>query len=129
MAPLSDFRVYAERKYTVNGEWKSEEIELGQCATRPNSSVVPDDKKFIMFDENQLTTAFQQFFYKMSYPECFSYKPGSIYFPPKIFSIFDLFKASDIQEFYTEMCNKWGIDYTKKNYILKWLKSFRWHVT
>ena len=126
MAPLSNFRVYAERKYTDDGEWKSEEIELGQCARWTNVDPIPDDVKFTMFGENQLTTAFQSFFYEMAYPECFSFKPGLIYFPPKIFSIFDLFKASDIQEFYREMVVNWGVNYHTSNYILKFASEIFW---
>lgn len=121
MSQISEFRVYGERKYTVDGEWKTEEIELGQFSKYNNSSI--DDNKFIRFDENALLTAYTTAFntYK-----CSGYKPGKIYIPPKTFQMTELFSHGEIGEFYREMVANWGVDYHTSKYILKFSEEVFW---
>ena len=54
MTAISDFRVYAERKYQDNGEWKSEELELGQLRPTSNILPIPENIAFYSYFENKL---------------------------------------------------------------------------
>lgn len=123
MALVSNFRVYAERKYKENGEWKSEEIELGQIGESATNNeyknlTVPDEKKFYYYQENRPSTHYYPFLNGNT--KYFAFKPGTIYISPKYFTISDLFTAEDISTFMNDVMNAFKYaDYTKSTYFFK----------
>ena len=107
MAAISEFRVYAERKYQSNGEWKTEEVELGQLRNTVNTLPIPKEIAFYCYNENTTGARFTSFF-STNPAQYASFKPGDIYIPEKSFTIFDLFTPSEFSAWFAKMLDDFG---------------------
>lgn len=125
MARISDFRIYAERKYQESGEWKSEEIELGQLVPQRVTLPIPEDIFFYPYDENKLGTRRLSFIQNSRYA---GYKPGKIFFPPKKFTFFDLFTSEELSIWMTNMLDNFAEDISQETFFYKFANDIFWQL-
>lgn len=126
MAAISEFRVYAERKYQSNGEWKTEEVELGQLRPRSNTLPIPENIVFYSYSENSAGAFSTSFFPTTAYGNYCSFNPGDIYIPDKSFGLFDFFTSEEFSLWCGKMLDDFGNNINQEIYEYCFASNVFW---
>ena len=126
MAAISEFRVYAERKYQSNGEWKTEEVELGQLRPTSNTLPIPENIAFYSYSENSAGALSTSFFPTTAYGNYCSFNPGDIYIPDKSFGLFDFFTPEEFSLWCGKMLDDFGNNINQEIYEYCFASNVFW---